>query len=202
MKNLLIISIAFISITSCTITEDKTLYPQGFYDEYTVLNHILPQLGEMSPISFYFTRPYLSDSIEKKIFFEKHDSNQRQLMFSNLKNQGIDSSEVNFGSIQIQVIGETLEAFDSLNSVKIDLNRINRPKGVILITENDTLYNKEEMEFKRFTLSRVLIDKETNKAYFEYGISKGGLSGGGYKVEAILKNGAWTILKKKMTWIS
>ena len=122
-------------------------------------------------------------------------------LFERIKSEGIDTSKISLSKIDFLILPDSLDEKSGLERKEFAIDKINHPKGIILIKANDKI---RELDFfiKSIRLSRIVFNKNRTKAEFEIGIVRGSMNGKGMNVKCELKNGAWVIVETKTTWIS
>lgn len=126
---------------------------------------------------------------------------EREIIIDCLLNKGVDTSNICWTAIEIEIITDSLYELDSLKSALLDLTKLNIPKNILLITRSDSLYSTK-WKSQGISYSRVLIDSTNKTAYYQYSYSNGGLAAEGFEIFCEFKNGAWTIVESKQLWIS
>lgn len=146
--------------------------------------------------SFYFPERF---EIER--FNEKFEIKDKTKLFERIKSEGIDTSKVSLSKIDFLILPDSLEEKGSLKRKEFAIDKINHPKGIILIKNSDKI---RELDFfiKSIRLSRILFNATKNKAEFEIGIVRGPMNGKGMNVKCELRNGTWVIVETKTTWVS
>ncbi|MFC2092343.1 hypothetical protein ACFLSV_00445 [Bacteroidota bacterium] len=192
MKNFTII-ILFTVLISCADNNKNST--TNLADDYTVYNQVLPQLGVFElcldcPNDVYLSK-YNYDSIETKNILEF------------MINKGIDTNNNSIKEICILAIGDSLhkfkyKGFESKESIKVDLNKINPKPKCLLVTWDSIPFNKNKYSPDQITLSRVLFNKDKTKAVFSIGMSRGSLWGRQDHIFVENKDGKWIIVEKNM----
>lgn len=167
--------------------------------EYSVYNQTLSFLGEH--ILFNRNNYYLPKDFQKDLFEQEFENVDRVKLFERFSEEKIDTSNIPLKNINFLLFSDSITINGKLDSKKIELNKINRPLGTILISENDDILNYG-VEPVLISLSRVIFNKQKTKAEYNFEIIHSLLNGAGYKVKCEFKNGAWIVVKKEMMWIS
>lgn len=167
--------------------------------EYAVYNQTLSLLGEY--ILFNQNSYSINDKFEIEDFNNRFDINDKTRFFERIKLEGIDTSKVSLSRIDFLIMPDSLDAKNGFVSKEFSIDKINYPKGVILIMGNDKI---RELNFfiKSIRLSRIVFNESKTKAEYEFGIVRGPMNGKGMNVKCELRNGAWVIVETKTTWIS
>ncbi|WP_445720456.1 hypothetical protein [Flavobacterium sp.] len=167
--------------------------------EYAVYNQTLSHLGE--DILYNHNNHSFHDKFEIERFNERFEIKDKTKLFERIKSEGIDTSKVSLSKIDFLILPDSLDEKSGLERKEFAIDKINHPKGIILIKSNDKI---RELDFfiKSIRLSRIVFNKTRTKAEFEIGIVRGPMNGKGMNVKCELKNGAWVIVETKTTWIS
>ena len=167
--------------------------------EYAVYNQTLSLLGEY--ILFNQNSYSINDKFEIEDFNNRFDINDKTRLFERIKLEGIDTSKVSLSRIDFLIMPDSLDEKKGLERKEFSIDKINYPKGVILIKGNDKI---RELNFfiKSIRLSRIVFNESKTKAEYEFDIVRGPMNGKGMNVKCELRNGAWVIVETKTTWIS
>lgn len=167
--------------------------------EYAVYNQTLSYLG--GDILYNHNNYYFPERFEIERFNERFEIKDKIKLFERIKSEGIDTSKVSLSNIDFLILPDSLEEKGSLKRKEFAIDKINHPKGIILIKNSDKI---RELDFfiKSIRLSRILFNATKNKAEFEIGIVRGPMNGKGMNVKCELRNGTWVIVETKTTWVS
>ena len=167
--------------------------------EYAVYNQTLSYLGK--DILYNHNDYSFLEKFEIERFNERFEIKDKTKLFERIKSEGIDTSKVSLSKIDFLILPDSLNEKSGLERKAFAIEKINHPKGIILIKGNDKI---RELDFfiKSIRLSRVVFNESRNKAEFEIGIVRGPMNGKGMNIKCELKNGAWVIVETKTTWVS
>lgn len=182
---------------------DPASIKENLADEYAVINQTMAQLGnKLRKIKRgYYKPPCAAFNTDWDSFNKAYNQKERKIIIDRLLNKGVDTSNVCWTAIEVEIINDSLYELDSLKTNLLDITKLNIPKNIILITRSDSLYSSR-WQHEGISFSRVLIDYKTNTARYQYSYSNGGLDGEGFEIFCEFKNGAWTIIESKQLWIS
>ena len=202
MKNRLYLLLVFLTFITLGCKNKSNVLKNDVINEnleYSVYNQTLSLLGE-NILFNNFDIP-TSKEFDAEIFNERYPIKNKKELFERIKNEKIDTSKISLSRIEFLILPDSLTKNGDLKSKVLKLDKINHPKGVILIKENDSI-RRLDFFIKSIELSRVVFNSDHTKATFEVGIIRGKMNGKGYKIKCELRNGAWVIVEKKITWIS
>jgi len=200
---ILIFFISIILISGCNESQNDLSHMEKENEvknlEYAVYNQTLSLLGEY--ILFNQNSYSINDKFEIEDFNNRFDINDKTRLFERIKLEGIDTSKVSLSRIDFLIMPDSLDIKKGLERKEFSIDKINYPKGVILIKGNDKI---RELNFfiKSIRLSRIVFNESKTKAEYEFGIVRGLMNGKGMNVKCELRNGAWVIVETKTTWIS
>ncbi len=176
---------------------------ENLADEYAVINQTMAQLGnKLRKIRSGYYKPLCAPfNTDWDYFNKEYNQKERGIIIDRLLNKEVDTSNVCWTAIEIEIINDSLHELDTLKPTLLDITKLNIPKNIILITRSDSLYSTK-WKSQGISYSRVLIDSTNKTAYYQYSYSNGGLYGEGFEIFCKFKNGAWAIVETRQLWIS
>ncbi len=173
-------------------------------NDYDVINQILMKYGSL--------RVCICDYIELPDYWRdgwypiKRTNEEKKEIIKLLKRRKINTENINLTHYKLLLIRDSIRGFKypgfrSKKAIKLDLDKMIIPKNCILYQSNSVL-NKPNIREKRITLTRVLFNKNHDKAVFGISFYFSGLDGYGFTIFAELKNGTWIIKNIKGNYVS
>lgn len=182
-------------------------------DEYEIINLLTSKISKSIP-------PPLPSSTSMKME-EKEYAN---FLEKEMKKDSIENSKKTFHIyFKDSIIGldkdfqnklfEKVEGFDEFHlkpitldltkSKKIDLSKLKFPKNIKIVRQIDNNPKNWKKDFLgKYWVSRIIFNKEKNKAIMETNHVCGNLCGGGSKVYLSKIGGKWKIIEFFNSWVS
>ncbi len=182
-------------------------------DEYEIINLLIseiryppppppPFLSELDKLSDAEYNQKIDslirkDSIEQlKIKLVIHFEDSLKGLSKNFKNM-LYEENIGFEEFYLMDINE-----EYTHSKKIDMRELQFPKNVVLWKPNKNEKVNQIEKVTQYWISRILFNKEKNKAVVEFNSLSGPLSGGGSKVYLMKTDDKWQIIHFFDSWVS
>ncbi|AWM15111.1 hypothetical protein DI487_15460 [Flavobacterium sediminis] len=167
--------------------------------EYSVFNQTLSTISERILFNQYHA---YHDGKELDFFYERFlEIKDTISLFDRIKNENIDTSKTRLSRIDFLNFADSLTSYKKLKEKDFLINKINHPKSIILISENDEILNNIN-PIKKVTLSRVFFSDDFKKAEYRIEVIRGNWDVISYVIKCEFKNGSWYIFEQKVVAIS
>lgn len=146
----------------------------------------------------YLDDLFLKDSIEKsKQDFTIYFDDSLKGFEKDFKNQ-LYEENIGFDEFHLREISN-----DLTKSKKIDLTKIEFPKNIKLTKKSRKEFSKWKEDFLgRYWFSRIMFNKEKNKAVVEFNQICGNLCGSGTIIYLLKTDGKWKVKHYFGSWVS